>query len=617
MEKSNPPIWIADIETTSLAWKSDEARMYAWGLKSKTNFYYGITWDTFFKKINDEGILCVYFHNLTFDGKFMCHWLLENGYTFINDEEATLKKKQFLWFNDGTSGIYKMQINTYGTTIDFMCSYKLLAAGVEALGKQLKGVKAIEKYLSDVDEGVNKLNIDYNKYKPFNDIKELESETQLLKYLERDCLIPLIHIELLDEQLSKVGRITTRPWTRAGLAMKDFTVWYGEDKFVEDFGGVKYVKKKKIEKWLFNEEEWSDVAHSYNGGYTNSGRDIYNKEYINITGYCYDINSSYPSIMLYEKLPIGPLIYLDINEADLDSNEYVMLYFVNIFEYETKDGYPGFIRSGSSRMDDAKFYTKFDVRKEFTFFKDEWEFIIKYSKNIKYKILRRMAFRQKAVFGGWIIENYNARLKCGENKDELGKLYYKLLMNSLYGKFGQHYEKAHLEIIPVDKYTNEHKLRYGKNKEYTHNTFFKSTNQFRHIGVASRITSLARLKVYKAIVENIDNFLYADTDSVYLKGPAKEGSMDINPNKLGSWKFEKNFTFFKALRAKMYCYGNTINDIVLKTAGLPQSAHHMIIKPTIKETLDFFKVNTLLPKAKKAQHNVWGGILIEMIDFTL
>lgn len=124
----------------------------------------------------------------------------------------------------------------------------------------------------------------------------------------------------------------------------------------------------------------------------------------------------------------------------------------------------------------------------------------------------------------------------------------KLLLNSAYGKFGQKpdrssivYSLEDLKHGAVAYEDEETKLIVDKIKKQasciedlraysciTENPPIKSIN----VAIAATVTKNARLKLHDAIYENLDNFLYCDTDSIFVKDDAK--GIDIDEHKLGA-----------------------------------------------------------------------------------
>ena len=116
----------------------------------------------------------------------------------------------------------------------------------------------------------------------------------------------------------------------------------------------------------------------------------------------------------------------------------------------------------------------------------------------------------------------------------------KMFLNSLYGKYGQ-------DITMVNK------IPYLKDNEICYYYSEPKTRKGLYIAMASFITSYARRVTINSAQKVTDDynagksdieFCYADTDSLHLKSPGfklPEG-LDIDPYKLGAWKYESKFS---------------------------------------------------------------------------
>jgi hypothetical protein len=131
---------------------------------------------------------------------------------------------------------------------------------------------------------------------------------------------------------------------------------------------------------------------------------------------------------------------------------------------------------------------------------------------------------------------------------------------------------------------------------------------------------------YNAGKSNIQ-FIYADTDSLHLDSPnfqLPEG-LDIDPYKLGAWKYETRFSDkgqkegcgAKYLRQKCYIENSTEDiesddpDFKLKitVAGMPQECYPQV-------TFDNFKIGASY-HGKKTPRIVSGGTVLLETDFTI
>lgn len=119
------------------------------------------------------------------------------------------------------------------------------------------------------------------------------------------------------------------------------------------------------------------------------------------------------------------------------------------------------------------------------------------------------------------------------------------------------------------------------------------------------------MKLYDAIFNNLDNFLYCDTDSLFIKGEPK--GIEIDPNKLGAWDLEATFDAFELGGAKLY-------NLHLKNAIIKR-AHAGINGRWAKDNLkkgDIITINKQLPEGSDiSKKKVKGGLVIIESNYTI
>lgn len=162
----------------------------------------------------------------------------------------------------------------------------------------------------------------------------------------------------------------------------------------------------------------------------------------------------------------------------------------------------------------------------------------------------------------------------------------------------------------------------------------KTQKDGRYIPMATFVTSQARKITIDAIQNNYDNWIYSDTDSMYLTKPAK--GIKIDSKKSGYWKYEtygdfdKNwngepFPIGKFLRPKTYVLANENKEIYhftnpttgkfkseLRCAGMPDK-----VKESLCESItgfNDFKLGATFDG--KLQHKVVkGGVCLMPIPY--
>ena len=192
----------------------------------------------------------------------------------------------------------------------------------------------------------------------------------------------------------------------------------------------------------------------------------------------------------------------------------------------------------------------------------------------------------------------------------------KLFLNSLYGKFGT--DTRMQSKIPFIGEDGAIHYKDGEPEE----------RKGIYIAMASFITSYARLKTISSAQRITDDynagkskiqFVYADTDSLHCISPDFElpGGLDIDPYKLGAWKFESKFNKAKFLRQKCYIENSTEDiedddpeyDLKITVAGMPKDCYKYV-------NFDNFKIGASYA-GKKSPKIVPGGVVLQDIDFTI
>lgn len=133
----------------------------------------------------------------------------------------------------------------------------------------------------------------------------------------------------------------------------------------------------------------------------------------------------------------------------------------------------------------------------------------------------------------------------------------------------------------------------------------------RYIPVASAITAGARAITIHAIDQNYDNWIYSDTDSMYLTKRAR--GLHVDDTESGAWKMEgpepdQSFYYGKFLRQKCYVladrdrriyqhtdkYGNWSSKCVC--AGMPDAVKQTVSYEDFKLGTEFHKLQHTLVK---------------------
>ena len=211
----------------------------------------------------------------------------------------------------------------------------------------------------------------------------------------------------------------------------------------------------------------------------------------------------------------------------------------------------------------------------------ELKMVLEYITEIKQFIVYDM----KDIFSEYIYYCYEERKKAINANDEIMNWFWKLLMNSLYGKFGQ----RRYRDIPRPEYDNLYEFatsglhENGVLKNLTwlggqaiqKETSPLNLNSF--VAISSFVTSYARAKMYRFLSKYPDT-IYCDTDSLFLPNQEIESS-DL----LGGLKLENIYYDFQAIGNKWYRWKDKNGISHRKVKGVTHDA--ILISDNEKESI--------------------------------
>lgn len=270
-----------------------------------------------------------------------------------------------------------------------------------------------------------------------------------------------------------------------------------------------YPKKKKL--YSLDKDVDRFVRKSYQGGRT----EIFNMVYSNSTKplYCYDVNSLYPTVMRDNEFPSKP----KFSTTDFLPDE-MGFYHCRVF---------------CPDMHVPVLGSKIKIGKSESFifptgsFEGYWTtYELNYAIELGYKIEE---VYQGVVFenDGKIFKNYVNYFytKRKNSKSDTDKIICKLLLNSLYGRFGMDTEKDQLHIEKhIEGETYHSTIVTPSGNEIIFCTSKEEIRTFTNVAVASYVTSYSRVLMHKKIVKDAKNKVwYMDTDSLFTPKKLKTG----------------------------------------------------------------------------------------------
>ena len=160
-------------------------------------------------------------------------------------------------------------------------------------------------------------------------------------------------------------------------------------------------------------------------------------------------------------------------------------------------------------------------------------------------------------YGAYVAKLYQARL---ESKNAAEKLFWKLLLNNLYGRLGSsgvitrsiwQTEKNKFDGVPYgEKILASYQMPLSEETNWSH---------------AAYVTAYARIELAKYLrLIGSDNLIYCDTDSTIFDCPARKIPFEVG-TVLGQMKLESWETSCQTYAPKLYQIGNTY-----KAKGVPK-----------------------------------------------
>lgn len=559
-EVDDVPRYAADFETTTL---EDDCRVWAWAVcevGNETNIQYGNDMYSFLDWCEVHCGSVLYFHNLKFDGKFILHYILSNGWKWIpNKHEAD--EMTFTTLISDMSAFYSIKLWFHeGCTIEFQDSLKIIPMPVAAIPKAF-----------GLD--IEKLDMDYVEFREVG--HELTEDEQA--YITNDVVIVAKALAIMHEQDMK-------RMTAGSNAFHDYQ---------KGIGG-----KKRFRDWFPEPDYDADLreAGCYKGGYTGVNPKIAGE--IQGEGISFDVNSLYPSVMCSahgEVLPWGnPLAYEGEYEYDPEYPLYIQFFEA---DFTVKpDHIPCIQLKGNSRFGATEYIADSEGSVPMCLTNVDLELMREQYDFHDYRPIRGYKFKGSTeLYKDYVYKWNETKVQATRDGNTGMRSIAKLQLNSLYGKMATN---------PV----KQSKRPYLEDGIVKYTLLPEEYAEAVYLPAGAFITSYARAYTIRAAQANYPRWLYSDTDSCYFLGTEMPEGMDIDPDRIGAWKHETTFQRFKAIRAKTYCY-EVDGELVIHCAGMPSRCHSQV-------TMENFSYGNSF-SGKLRPKDVSGGIILIDDVFTI
>lgn len=583
--------------------------------------------------------VCVYYHNLKFDGAFWLSYLLvdlgyEQAYIQhsedINDmswlSQKEMKNKTFTYSISNMGQWYRITIKDKDRFIEIRDSLKLLPFSVKRIGESF-GTKH------------KKLDMEYTGFR-YAGCKITDKERE---YIANDVLVVKEALEIMFTEGHK-------KLTIGSCCLGEYKKSIGRKNYERLFPDV---YEMPIDAMHSHETAGDWIKHSYRGGwcYLVKGKE----KQILTNGTTADVNSLYPSMMSSEsgnRYPVGePTFWYGnyIPDEALSNNRY---YFVRIkTRFYLKENMLPFIQiknnllyKGTEALEtsdvynpkDGKYYTQYIDTKgnvqeaivTLTLTMTDYELIKEHYELVDFEIIDGCYFRSAiGIFDNYIDKYKKIKLESKGAKRELAKLF----LNNLYGKM-------------ASSKNSSSKLAYIKeDKSIGFTTIISNDKKPGYIPVGSAITSYARNFTIRAAQKNFygkdkDGFVYADTDSIHCNLPHdKIKGITVHPKDFCCWKLEASWDKALFIRQKTYIEHTTHEDLEpldkpfynIKCAGMPAKCKELFLRSmtgdlaredeeltdeerdflSVKRELTDFDVGLVVP-SKLIPKRIRGGVLL-------
>lgn len=362
---------------------------------------------------------------------------------------------------------------------------------------------------------------------------------KIVEYNQRDVEIPYRFLTMWQDGLLELG--TQLKPTVASTAVDLFRRQYLRRAYIQP---EKYVN------------EW--IRQGYYGGRV----EVFKKGYVEDV-YYYDFNSLYPSVMLeYEYPDVGSqrsvhcprninevLEQKGIVEAEVQIDD---MYIPPIpFRYEQRLIFPTGVIKGVWTTDELRALREYGGR----------------VKRIKKGWIYTCTVRP---FVDYVTDLYEKRQEYKKKGDDR-QYVVKIMLNSLYGKFGQRLEQpgGEMRVLRPDDDPNElvgcDEVEWGGYIWVQKKRKNKRIPCFINTVWACYITAYARLKLWEKMNEVGDDVVYCDTDSIVTHKKLSTSS------KLGDLKLEHHIQEGIFLYPKVYYIKTDEDEEMYKVRGVPRS----------------------------------------------
>lgn len=599
----------------------------------------------YFKSLKEN--ICVYYHNLKFDGNFWLSYLLvklgfKQAYINHNEnlldiewiEDKDMQNNSLKYSISDMGQWYSITIKVNGHYIILRDSLKLLPFSVKQIGKSFKTQH-------------QKLDMEYEGFR----YAGCEITDEEKKYIANDVLV-------VKEAMETMFNEGHKKLTIGSCCLAEFRKLLGEYDYKTFFPDLTEIELDTNIHTYPNADAW--IRKSYRGGWCYLVKGKENQLYKN--GTTADVNSLYPSMMSSESdndYPIGLPKFWHGNYIPEEAKKPNKYFFIRIrTRFYLKRGYLPFVQIKTSRNYKGtecletsdiydpktnKYYEYYydqdgnyhDATVELTLTQTDWQLLQEHYELVDCEIIDGCYFyTAKGIFDEYI-EKYK---KIKQESEGALRTLAKLFLNNLYGKL-------------ATSTASPFKIAYIKeDKSIGFMSIPANDKQPIYIPCGSAITSYARNFTIRAAQKNYHGvhergFIYADTDSIHCDLlPEEIVGIKVDPKAFCCWKLEACWDEAIFVRQKTYIEHVTHEDLEpidkpyynVKCAGMPEKCKNLFIKSmqglTQEERKDYteeelkfidtprtmedFKIGLVVPD-KLLPKRIMGGVILQETTFEM
>lgn len=447
----------------------------------------------------------------------------------------------------------------------------------------------------------------------YNIVENYINNDSFKNHLQKYCLNDALSLEEGFEKFLTYIRTTLHIEPLNSLSLPGISLRYFRSQFYD-------YEKLPIERLSFNKDNF--IRKSYRGGTV----DLFKPHLLE--GFHYDVNSLYPYIMKSFPMPVGLGEWVTISDienffgfvkVEVTSPNYEHKPFLNYYDEKL-----GLISPLGTWTE--------------VYFSEE----IKHALTLgyKFKYIKGLSYKKGIVFNEFVDSLYQIRLQ--HRKGTPLNLITKLLLNSLYGRFGMKTEMLKSKIIDnydiknyvsiydvinISTFTHKSLINFREkpsleklnlllqNNYINIDKYNILTKEVSHINessavqIASAITAYGRIFMDKYKRDSQLNVYYSDTDSIFCKNPMP--SALVSDVELGKFKLENKISEAIFLLPKVYMLKTYDNKTIIKCKGLTNEllteadiySVFLNASDLIKKFVSYFKRSFNTFTIKKQQYN--------------